>query len=85
MMSETPDRRRQPGEGTTGPHVRSQDAELSAGHDRDAPQPTGQGRIVRTATEARQGEIILGKWGRWVWIGSFALLVVLLLVLGFWR
>jgi hypothetical protein len=35
---------------------------------------------VRTATEARQGEIILGKYGRWIWIGSFAALVILLLL-----
>jgi hypothetical protein len=40
---------------------------------------------VRTATEARQGEIILGKWGRAIWIGSFALLALSILVLGFWR
>jgi hypothetical protein len=38
------------------------------------------GRIVRTATEARQGEIILGRYGRWIWIGSFAALVILLLM-----
>jgi hypothetical protein len=42
-------------------------------------------QIVRTATEARQGEIILGKWGRRIWIGSFALMALLILVLGFWR
>jgi hypothetical protein len=42
-------------------------------------------QIVRTATEARQGEIILGRWGRIIWIGSFALMAVLILVLGFWR
>jgi hypothetical protein len=41
-----------------------------------------EGRIVRTATEARQGEIILGRYGRWVWIGSFAALLILLLVFG---
>lgn len=29
------------------------------------------GRIVRTATEARQGEIVLGRGGRWVWIAAF--------------
>jgi hypothetical protein len=34
---------------------------------------------------ARQGEIILGKWGRWIWICCFALLVLLILVLGLWR
>ena len=40
---------------------------------------------MRTATEARQGEIIPGRWGRWIWIGSFALLVILILALGLWR
>jgi hypothetical protein len=40
-----------------------------------------EGRIVRTATEARQGEIILGRYGRWIWIGSFAALLILLLIL----
>jgi hypothetical protein len=39
-------------------------------------------RIVRTATEARQGEIILGRYGRWIWIGSFAALLILLLLFG---
>ena len=29
------------------------------------------GRIVRTATEARQGESGLGRGGRWVWIAPF--------------
>jgi hypothetical protein len=38
------------------------------------------GRIVRTATEARQGEIILGRYGRWIWISSFVALVILLLM-----
>lgn len=41
-------------------------------------------RIVRTAEEARQGEIILGRRGRWIWIGSFALLALLVVILGFW-
>ena len=40
------------------------------------------GRIVRTATAARQGEIVLGRRGRWVWItalvGALALAVLLL-------
>ena len=44
----------------------------------------GSERIVRTATEARQGEIILGRRGRWIWIGSFALLVILLLASVLW-
>jgi hypothetical protein len=44
------------------------------------PDRPAEGRIVRTATEARQGEIILGRYGRWIWIGSFAALVILLLL-----
>ena len=41
-------------------------------------------RIVRTATEARQGEIVLGRRSRWFWIGSFALLLILVLVSALW-
>lgn len=41
-------------------------------------------RTVLSAEEARQGEIILGKYGRWVWIGAFVLIALLVLVLGFW-
>ena len=41
-------------------------------------------QIVRTATEARQGEIILGKWGRIIWTGSFVLIALLIIVLGLW-
>jgi hypothetical protein len=41
------------------------------------PQPaTGSRRITRTATQARQGEIILGPRARWVWIIAFAVLIV---------
>jgi hypothetical protein len=29
------------------------------------------GRIVRSATEARQGEIVLGRRGRGVWSAAF--------------
>ena len=39
-------------------------------------------RIVITGEQARQGEIILGKRGRWIWIGSFVVLLILIL-LGF--
>jgi hypothetical protein len=55
--------------------------------DSDDPKRADQGpeQIVRTATEARQGEIILGKRGRTIWIGSFVLIAVLILVLGLWR
>lgn len=42
-------------------------------------------RIERTATEARQGEIILGKRGRWIWIGAFAVIALLILISAFWR
>ena len=41
------------------------------------------GRIVRTATEARQGEVVLGRRGRWVWIAAFlAALALAELLLG---
>jgi hypothetical protein len=33
------------------------------------------GRIVKSATEARQGEIILGKRGIWIWIAVFVVIV----------
>jgi hypothetical protein len=56
-------------------------AEQGSAGSEDRPSP---GRIVRSATEARQGEIVLGRWGRWIWLGAFALLAILLLVLGFW-
>jgi len=35
------------------------------------------GRIVKSATEARQGEIILGKRGIWIWIAAFVVIVAL--------
>jgi hypothetical protein len=88
MRTDTQPRRRDSGDGTAGADVRSQHADLRAGSERDAPDPPGRRtseRIVRTATEARQGEIILGRWGRWIWIGSFALLVILILALGLWK
>lgn len=44
-----------------------------------------RGPIARTPTEARQGEIILGRTGRWIWIGSFVLILVIAVVLGFWQ
>jgi hypothetical protein len=40
---------------------------------------------VLSAEEARQGEIILGKYGRWIWIGSFALIVLVVLAVSFSR
>lgn len=41
------------------------------------------GRTVRTATEARQGEIILGRRGLWIWIASFAAILLLVLAAAF--
>jgi len=54
--------------------------------DATPPMPPGPlpERTVLSAEEARQGEIILGKYGRWVWIGAFVLIALLVLVLGFW-
>lgn len=53
--------------------------------DREPMRPEGRrSRIVRTATEARQGEIVLGRRSRWIWIGSFALLLILLLASALW-
>ena len=40
--------------------------------------------ITRTATEARQGEIILGRWGRWLWIAAFVVMA-LFAIYGLWR
>jgi hypothetical protein len=61
---------------------------VNARHQREEHSPGREGsppeRTVLSAEEARQGEIILGKYGRWIWIGSFALIVLLVLVLGFW-
>jgi len=42
-----------------------------------ADRPTDD-HIVRTATEARQGEIILGRRGRWVWIAAFLIMLVII-------
>jgi hypothetical protein len=64
-------RQAEPETATSGPRPRA------SANRADRP---AEGRIVRTATEARQGEIILGKYGRWIWIGSFAALVILLLL-----
>ncbi len=47
-----------------------------------APDPLPE-RTVLSAEEARQGEIVLGKYGRWIWIGSFVLIALLVLVFGF--
>ena len=44
------------------------------------PGPREARPVSRSATEARQGEIILGRYGRWIWIGAFVAILVLLLV-----
>lgn len=49
------------------------------------PYERKEGSIQRTATEARQGEIILGRKGRWLWAASFTLVLLIAVVLGFWR
>jgi hypothetical protein len=41
-----------------------------------------QDRIVKGATEARQGQIVLGKYSHLIWIGSLVVIVILALV--FW-
>jgi hypothetical protein len=38
--------------------------------------------MVKTATEARQGEIVLGRYSHLIWIVSIAVIVILALV--FW-
>jgi hypothetical protein len=38
--------------------------------------------IVKSPTEARQGQIVLGKYAHLIWIGAVAVIVVLALV--FW-
>ena len=43
------------------------------------PGPREARPVSRSAEEARQGQIILGRYGRWIWIGAFAALVLLLL------
>jgi hypothetical protein len=48
-----------------------------ADYPKAGPPPPHEARITRTATEARQGEIVLGRFGRWLWLGVFALIVVI--------
>jgi hypothetical protein len=47
----------------------------------DSERPT-EDRIVKSATEARQGQIVLGKYAHLIWILSVAVIVILALV--FW-
>jgi hypothetical protein len=49
----------------------------------EPPQPPGRREpVVKSGQDARQGEIILGRRGRWIWIGTFVLIVILILVFG---
>jgi hypothetical protein len=48
------------------------------------PQGSPPERTVLSATEARQGEVILGKYGIWIWIGCFAAILLLVLAVSFW-
>jgi t-SNARE complex subunit (syntaxin) len=43
---------------------------------------SSEDRIVKSATEARQGQIVLGKYSHLIWIASIAVIVILALV--FW-
>lgn len=36
-----------------------------------------------TSTEARQGEIVLGRFGRVLWIAVFVVLIVVVAIFGF--
>ena len=47
-----------------------------------ATEPSSEERIVKTATEARAGKIVLGKYAHLIWIASVAVIVILALV--FW-
>jgi hypothetical protein len=46
------------------------------------PERAPEDHIVKSATEARQGQIVLGKYSHLIWIGSVAVIVILALV--FW-
>jgi hypothetical protein len=84
---------RQPRGGPAPEPARPPEPDRPAGRDRAAagppprapaerPDRPAEDRIVRTATEARQGEIILGRYGRWIWIGAFVALLLLVLLFG---
>jgi hypothetical protein len=49
----------------------------SAGTERPPEEP-----VVKSATDARQGQIVLGKYSHLIWILSVAVIVILALV--FW-
>jgi hypothetical protein len=56
-------------------------AELKRATSADTERPS-EDPIVKTATEARQGRIVLGKYAHLIWILSVAVIVILALV--FW-
>lgn len=66
--------------------ARQDEPEALSGEEQSSPHPGGPPpkRTVLSATEARQGEIILGKAGIWIWVGAFAAIVLLVLVFSFW-
>jgi hypothetical protein len=45
-------------------------------------EPRPEERVVKNPTEARQGQIVLGKYAHLIWIGAVAVIVILALV--FW-
>jgi hypothetical protein len=45
-------------------------------------EPAPEDRIVKGATEARQGQIVLGRYSHLIWIGS--VVVIIILALAFW-
>ena len=53
----------------------------SAGRNENDEESAGD-RTVKSATEARQGEIVLGRYSHLIWIVSIVVIVVLALV--FW-
>lgn len=53
----------------------------TAGRNENEQDPAG-GRTVKSATEVRQGEIVLGRYSHLIWIVSIAVIVILALV--FW-
>jgi hypothetical protein len=48
----------------------------------DATTEAAEHRTVKSATDARQGQIVLGKYSHLIWILSVAVIVILALV--FW-
>ena len=64
------------------PEARSPEAPSKA----EAQRPARPERVERTAEEARQGRIILGRRGRWIWGAGMVLVVLfglLFSILGF--